>query len=317
MKASEKTLVIKNKSSRIKDIGKGDWLFVIAVYSMLIAFFCIVLYPLIFVVSASLSAPMAVVCGEMLIWPVGFTLDGYRYVMSYSDIWTGYMNTVFYTVAGTVLNLAVTLTCAYSLSRKDMVGRNFFMTLFVITMYFSGGLIPTYLNYLSFDLINKRAIMLIDGMVWAYCIIISRTFFVTTIPWELQESAKIDGCGDFMMFLRIVLPLSMPIVVVMTLYYGVGHWNSYFSAMIYLQDRNLYPLQMFLREILVQSKLTTSSFTSGMTNPEEVEALIEQANTANILKYAVIVISTVPMMLIYPWMQKFFAKGILIGSVKG
>ncbi len=303
------------KVSRIKSIGAGDRFFITMIYFVLIILFVLVLYPIIFVISASFSDPDMVTSGKMILWPVGFTMSGYHYVFGYKEIWTGYANTMFYTLFGTLLSLAATLPCAYSLSRKDLTGRKFVMTLFIITMYFGGGLIPTYLNYQSFGLINTRTIILISGMVSAYNIIVCRSFFMTTIPWELQESANIDGCGDFKTFTLIVLPLSKPIIVVIALFNAVGHWNGYFSAMIYLQNRSLYPLQLFLREILVMSQINTAVLLSATA--EEVESLLRQAKTANLLKYAVIVISTIPMMIIYPWLQNFFAKGVMIGSIKG
>jgi putative aldouronate transport system permease protein len=316
MQRAERT-VITNKKNRIKNVGAGDLIFVTVIYIILIFLFILVLYPLIFVLSASFSDPDMVGSGQMILWPVGFTLSGYKYVFGYQEIWTGYANTIFYTFVGTAFNLIVTLTCAYSLSRKDLYGRNFVMTLFIVTMYFSGGLIPTYLNYHSFGLVNTRTILIINGLVSAYNIIVCRTFFSTTVPWELQESARIDGCGDFRTFISIVLPLSKPVIVVMALFYAVGHWNNYFSAMIYLQDRSLYPLQLFLREILVKSQIAANASSLETASAEEIEALLKQAKTANLLKYAVIVVSTIPMMAIYPWLQKFFAKGVLIGSIKG
>lgn len=303
------------RSNRIKNVGVGDWAFVLFVYSFLIVAFTIVLYPMVFVISASLSDPGAVSSGKMILWPVGLTFAGYRSVMQYTDLWLGYGNTIYYTVAGTFLNLAATLTCAYALAHKDLAGRKFILMLFIFTMYFSGGMIPSYLNVQSLGLNNTRAYMLIGGLVGAYYLIVSRTYFATAIPAELQEAAIIDGCSDFKLFMRIVLPLSMPIIAVMILYYGVGHWNSYFEAMIYLRDRELYPLQLFLREILVESKLPAGALEAASAS--EVASLLQRADTANLIKYGVIVVSTVPIMVIYPTMQKFFAKGIMIGSLKG
>ena len=253
----------------------------------------------------------------MLLWPVDVTLDGYKYILKYNDIWLGYANTIFYTVVGTIVNLFFTLTCAYATSRRDMVGRNVIMTLFLITMYFSGGTIPTYLNWLEFGLVNTRTIMLLNGAVSAYNLIVARTFFANSIPWDLHEAAFLDGCSDLRIFLKIILPLSSPIVVVMMLYYGIGHWNAYFNAMIYLQDRTMYPLQVFLKEILTQGSFGTNMGDGGAFTPEEMEQMIKQAETANLIKYGIIVVSTAPMLAIYPWLQKFFAKGVMIGSVKG
>jgi putative aldouronate transport system permease protein len=212
--------------------------------------------------------------------------------------------------------LAVTIPCAYALSRKELPGRNIIMILFVITMYFSGGLIPSYLNIRSLGLVDKRAVMLVGGLVSAYNLIVSRTFFVNNIPEEIHEAARIDGCNDFKTFWRIVLPLSKAIIVVMALFYGVGRWNEYFSAMIYLKNREYYPLQLFLREILIQSMISSSQI-FNTTDPVEIAEMMRMQDIANILKYCVIVASTLPMMLVYPWLQKYFARGVMIGSVKG
>ena len=294
----------------------GDLAFLVIIYALLALFFAVTLYPMLFVLSASVSDPKAVAAGRMVLLPVGITTEGYKFIFQYKDLWTGYANTLFYTVAGTMLSLAVTLPCAYALSRPDLVGRGGIMALFLFTMYFSGGLIPIYLNMQSLGLINTRAVLLVSGMLSVFNLIVSRTFFANSIPWELHEAARIDGCGDFMTFLRIVLPLSKPIIVVMCLYYGVAQWNQYFAAMIYLRDRELFPLQLFLREILIQSKFLTTSLASS-TDAAEVAALLKQQDVANLLKYGVIVVSTVPMLVVYPWLQQYFAKGVMIGSVKG
>lgn len=291
-----------------------------AVNDILLALiFIITLYPMIFVISASFSDPGAVASGEMVFLPKGFTLEGYKYILQYSEVWTGYLNTVFYTLFGTLINLAVTLPAAYALSRGELVGRKLFIALFMFTMYFSGGLIPGYLNVNSLHLVNTRTIMLINGAVSVYNLIVAKTFFSSTIPEELHEAAKIDGASIFQDFCKIVLPLSKPVAVVLSLYYGVGHWNEYFSAMIYLaKRRDAWPLQLFLKEILIQGKFADTAIMSGnMLSPEEMAFLIKQADTANMIKYCIIVVSIVPMLAIYPWLQKYFAKGVMIGAVKG
>ena len=284
---------------------------------LLILFSVITLYPLLFVVSASVSDPVAVSAGKMILWPVGLTLRGYQYILQYAEIWTGYANTLFYTFVGTIINLAVTLTCAYGLSRRDVPGNGIVMTLFLITMYIGGGLIPNYMNLRMLGLINTRWVLLLPGAVSTYNLIVSRTFFSSTIPWELHEAAFLDGCSDFKLFTKVVLPLSAPIVVVMALYYGVGLWNSYFGAMIYIKDRALYPLQVFLREILSLSTFASAAMESGTLSAEEMAAMLQEAETANLVKYGVIVVSTLPMLILYPFLQKFFAKGVMIGAVKG
>lgn len=299
----------------LKKIVRSDGFFQTFITIILSVFLIIELYPLIYVVSASVSAPDAVASGKLILFPVDFTLEGYEYVLQYKEIWIGYANTILYTVLGTTINLIVTLTCAYALSREELVGRNYIMIFFMITMYIGGGLIPGYLNIKSFGLVNTRLFMIIDGALSVYNMIVARTFFVNSIPNEIVEAAKIDGSNDFGIFTRIILPLSKACIAVQVLYYGVGHWNSYFNAMIYLNDREKYPLQMFLREILIQSKISVN--TAAAMTAEEAELLSEMAKRADLVKYCVIIVATLPMMIIYPRLQKFFEKGVMIGSVKG
>lgn len=283
---------------------------------LIMALLIVVVYPVWFVIIASISDPKLVSAGKVVFWPRGITLAGYKKVLEYAEIWRGYANTLFYTGTGTALNLAVTLPCAYALSRRDMYGRNAVMALFVVTMYFSGGLIPSYLNMRDFGLVDTPWVLLICGMVSTYNLIVSRTFFAG-LPWEIQEAARIDGCNDFGVFGAIVLPLSMPIVAVMGLYYGVGHWNEYFNAMVYLRTRSLYPLQSFLKEILMQSKLAETMLATETMDASGLMALYEQQDLANLLKYCTIIISTLPMLVLYPRMQVFFEKGVMIGALKG
>lgn len=305
------------KISKIRQ-SRGDRLFGICNGILLALFFVITMYPLIYVISASISSPDAVTSGRMILWPVDITWKGYQYILQYGDIWTGYKNTIFYTFFGTIINLVATLPCAYGLSRRDVPFRGFVMTLFLITMYINGGLIPGYMNITQLGLLNTRWALLIPGAVSTYNLIVARTFFANTIPWELHEAAFLDGCSNFRLFVKIVLPLSAPIVVVMMLYYGVAHWNSYFNAMMYLSDRAKYPLQVFLREILTKGSFAADAIQSGAVfTEEEMIAMIKEANTANLIKYCVIIVSTVPMMIIYPFLQRFFTKGVMIGAVKG
>jgi putative aldouronate transport system permease protein len=274
----------------------------------------VVLYPLIYLVSASFSDPALVYNGTMWLLPKGFTTDGYRRVLEYRELWVGYGNTVYYTVGGTLLNLSVTLPCAYALSRRDLKGRTFILTLFMITLYVGGGLIPEYLNLRDLNLLNTRFLMLISGLVSTHNLIVSRTFFAS-IPVELQESATLDGCTNFGVFLRVVLPLSQAIVAVMALYYGLTHWNSYFNAMIGLRNRALYPLQLYLREILVESQISATVLETA--DLDSAAALMEKQKVANLVKYVVIIVSSAPLLAIYPFLQRFFIKGVMIGSVKG
>ncbi len=311
----EKTDMKKEKLSKTKINNR---IFDFIVYALLIFLAVLMLYPLIFVLSASFSDPKAVAGGEMLLLPIRPTLEGYKYLLQYEEIWAGYMNTIFYVFAGTVLNLVATLPCAYAMSRNDMKGRKYLMIFFMVTMYFSGGMIPGYLNIKSLGLLDTRSVILINGLVSTFNLIVARTYFMTAIPWEIQEAAVIDGCNDFQIFNKIIFPLSKAITVVMALYYGVGRWNSYFTEMIYLKDRGKFPLQLFLREILTKSTFAKTAMADGMSfSAEQMMALIKQADTANMIKYGVIVISALPMLIVYPFLQKYFEQGVMIGSVKG
>ena len=266
------------------------------------------LYPVYFVIIASVSDPTVVNSGKLLLWPEGFHLGGYKFVLGEQRIWTGYKNTIIYMVFGTLLGLFASLSGGYALSRHDLPGRNLIMALYVFTMYFSGGLIPTYLVVKSLGLVNTRAILIILGSVSVYNIILIRTFFSSNLPEELRESAFIDGCSNLRFFVQFALPLSKAIIAVIALYLAVGYWNSYFNALIYATDRSKYPLQLFLRQIL----LADTDAANG--DPESVG---DMARTVLIIKYAVIVVSTLPIMCVYPFLQKYFVQGVMIGSLKG
>ena len=295
----------------------GEKIFVSTNYTLLTIIFIIMIYPILYVISASISDPFAVSSGKMLLWPMGVTFEGYKFIFRYKEVWTGYANTIFYTVTGTVCSLLVTIPCAYVLSRKDVEGRKFIMILFLFTMYFNGGLIPTYLNMNSLGLVNTRAAMILNGMVSVYNLIVARTFFLNSIPYELQEAAYLDGCSNFKLFLKVVIPLSAPILIVQALYYGVAQWNAYFEAMVYLKDRTMFPLQVILKEILTQSRLAAEALLEGGYSSEEIAAYKAMGERADQMKYGIIVIASLPMMIVYPFLQKFFNKGMLVGSVKG
>jgi len=295
--------------------SRSDKIFNVVNVSIMILVLIIELYPLIFVVSASISNPDLVNRGEVWLLPKDISFEGYIRVFRDKEIWTGYRNTVFYTVLGTIINLFVTLPAAYSLSRKDFYGRNFFTAIFTFTMFFSGGLIPTYLIIKGLGLRDTIWAMLLPGAASMYNIIVTRTFFQSNIPNELREAAEIDGCSNTRLFLTIVLPLSTPIIAVMALFYGVGHWNSYFSALIYLSKRELYPLQLFLREILILNEMSTEMLMNA--TGEEIEALAKQAKIADMIKYAIIIVSSAPVLMAYPFIQKYFVKGIMVGAIKG
>jgi len=277
---------------------------------LLVCILIVVLYPLVFVAFASISNPASVINGDMLFWPEGFTLKAYERVFQNVDIMRGYGNTILYTLIGTAINLVMTILAAYPLSRKDLAGRNALMMLFVFTMYFSGGLIPSYLIIKSLGMVNTFWALIIPNAVGVWNIIIMRTFFQHTLPHELHEAAVIDGCSNFQLLMKIVLPLSMPVIAVMVLFYSVGHWNSYFSALIYLSDRDKYPLQLILREILVQNQ------TQEMMQMSE-ESATQQALMAASIKYAVVIVANLPVLLLYPFLQKYFVKGMMIGAIKG
>ncbi len=295
----------------------GEMGFSVCIYVFVTFMFLVTLYPLIYVLSASFSDPEAVASGEMMLWPIGFNTDGYQMVLQNRQIWIGYRNTILYTVIGTLMQLAVTLPCAYALSRRDLQGKGAVLTLFMITMYFSGGMICGYLNIKELGLLDNPLSQLLPGLVSTYNMIVARTFFANSIPWELTEASYLDGASDFKLFTKVILPLSAPIIVVLALYYGVAHWNSYFEALLYLDNRDFYPLQVFLKEILTQAQMANEFMMEGGYTPEEIQMMEEQAEMANRVKYCVIVVSTVPMMIIYPRLQKYFAKGVMIGSVKG
>lgn len=276
----------------------------------------VVLYPLIYILSASISSPQDVNSGAMWLFPKNVTLDGYRLVFENPKIWNGYLNTIIYTAAGTLLNLAVTLPASYALSRSDFVGRQLFMGIILFTMFFSGGLVPTYLLVKNLGLINSMGALILPVAASVWNIVVARTFFQTTIPKELQEAAHIDGCTNLKLFIRIILPLSAPIVAVMALFYGVGHWNSYFPSLIYLNDEAKYPLQMVLRQILVLQEMSAET-TGAAINSEVAMAMNSKAETASLIKYGVIVVSTLPIVAVYPFLQRYFVQGVMIGSVKG
>jgi putative aldouronate transport system permease protein len=293
---------------------KIDKIFKAFVYIFLTGALVIVLYPLIYIVSASISNPSDVNTGEMWLFPKDITLEGYKLIFENGDIWKGYLNTIFYTALGTFINLAVTIPAAYALARKDFVGRNLLMGMFVLTMFFSGGLIPTYLVVKNLGLIDTIWAMVLPNAAAVWNIVIARVFFQTSIPKELEEAAIIDGASNFKMFVKIILPLSAPIIAVMALFYGVGHWNGYFNALIYLSDKEMFPLQLVLREILVLQEMSSQS--TNLTG-SMAEALHSKQQLAAVIKYGVMIVSTLPIIIVYPFLQRYFVKGVMIGSLKG
>lgn len=293
-----------------KHYDLSDRIFYFSINVLLTLFFLIVLYPCIYVISASFSAGTAVQSGKVILFPVDFSLEGYKTVFHTYTVWLGFRNSLFYTIVGTSINIVMTMITAYCLSRDDLPGRNFIMLLFTFTMFFNGGMIPNYILIQKLGFLNTVWALLIPGAIGIYNLIVARTFIKNTIPSELLEAAQIDGCSDIMYFIRIVLPLSKAIIAVLVLFYGVRHWNSYFNAMIYLHNKNLYPLTLFLREILMADQIDPST----VTDPELQAQL---AQSAGVIKYALIVISMIPILFIYPFIQRYFVKGVMIGSIKG
>ncbi|KQX46797.1 carbohydrate ABC transporter permease [Paenibacillus sp. Root444D2] len=297
------------KSTTIRE-SQGDRLFLLGIYMLLTVVLIVVLFPLIFIISSSFSSPQAVVSGKVWLFPVEFTLEGYKAVFRNPQIVSGYMNSLIYAVAGTAVNVALTVMLAYPLARKTFYGRNFIMVLLVITMMFDGGLIPFYLVVKNLHLLDSRWAMILPGAMAVFQVIVARTFFQTTIPDEIAEAAELDGCSDIRFITSIVLPLSKPILAVLTLMYAVGHWNAYFDALIFLKSPNLFPLQIVLRNILILN-------TIDATMVSKVDQMLAQQGLKDLLKYSLIVVASAPVLIIYPFVQKHFVKGVMIGSLKG
>lgn len=282
----------------------------VIVYVTMILVVIVVAYPMIFVLSSSFSSGRAVTNGWVLLWPVEPSIKGYQMVFNYRIIWTGYANTIYITVVATVINVILTTLAAYPLSRRNMQGRKIYMTLFMITMFFSGGMIPSYILRLKLGLIGSRWAVILNGALSVYNMIIMRTFFMNSIPQDLFDAARIDGISDVGYLMKIVIPLSRAVFAVIVLYYAVAHWNSYFSSMLYLRDRDMYPLQMVLRDILSASSVDLDQF-------DDAEILASVIGSTDLIKYASIVVSAGPVLVAYPFVQKFFEKGVMLGSVKG
>ena len=291
-----------------------DKLFDFVVFWILTIIFVTVAYPLYFVIISSVSRPEAVAMGRVLWYPVGFALDGYTAILRETSVVRGFLNSLYYTGLGTFINLAVTLPAAYALSRPDFYGKKAVTIYYVITMFISGGLIPTYLVVRSLGFLNTVWALVVPGAISVYNLLVARTFFKTTLPDELLQAAKIDGCGNTQFFFLIALPLSTALVAVLSLFYGIGHWNSYFSALIYLFDQDRFPLQLVLRTILVQN---TMQQIQQMPTPEEMLEIRRRREIAELMKYSLIIVSSIPAMIVYPLVQKHFVKGVMIGSIKG
>lgn len=269
----------------------------------------IIAYPLFFVVIASFSDPEAVLGGKITFWPVGFNLESYKMILKEPKIWNGYRNTIFYTVLGTFINFILTTLTAYPLSRKDMPCRKLLTFFITFTMLFSGGMIPVYMVVRGLNLTDTIWAMVIPGAISTYNMLVMKNYFQSSIPEELHEAAAIDGCGHFQSLLRVILPLSTPIIAVIILFYAVGHWNAFFNAIIYLRDQRLYPLQIILREIMLQNSLEAVG--------GDMIGMYEKVMRGETMKYAVILVASAPVLAFYPFVQKYFVKGIMVGAVKG
>ncbi|KWX80196.1 carbohydrate ABC transporter permease [Paenibacillus jilunlii] len=286
----------------------GDRIFLAVVYTVLILVVIVVLYPLIFIISSSISSPAAVTSGRVWLWPVDISFKGFKVLFSTHEIISGYANSIFYTAAGTLISVTLTIMIAYPLSRRAFFGRNALMMIITFTMIFSGGLIPTYMVVRELHLIDTRWALLIPNAIWVWQVIIARSFFQSSIPEELLEASEIDGCSDMRFIRSVVLPLSKPIIAVLVLMYAVGQWNSYFDALIYLKSADLFPLQLVLRSIIIQN---------NSAGAMDAMAMVERQQMAELLKYALIVVATLPVLVIYPFVQRYFVQGMLVGSVKG
>ncbi|MBS6193955.1 MAG: carbohydrate ABC transporter permease [Clostridiales bacterium] len=303
---------MQRKTSKSGSVVRGsDRAIEIVMMAMIIVFLIIVLYPLYYVVIASVSDPYDVYAGKTFLLPSGFTLEGYLRVFKEEAIATGYINSIIYTVLGTVITTALVIMTAFPLSKKEMPGRKGIMIFYLITMYFSGGLIPTYLIVAKTGLLNSIWALILPGGVSVFNVIVARTYFESSIPQEMYEAAKIDGCGHFKTFMRIVIPLSKPIIAVMVIFAMVAFWNDWFTSLIYMSDKARYPLQLALRQILIQSQASATAM-SGMTG-----GYAEANRITELIKFSSMVVGAVPMLIAYPFVQKYFEKGLMVGAVKG
>lgn len=298
-----------NSSFTVKR-SREDLIFDILNYLVLGSFLLIVLYPLYFIVIASISDPSSVLNGEVILLPKDLDFSGYKKIFDDQSIWRGYYNTFVYTILGTILNVMLTMGIGYPLSRKYFSGRKAIMIYLMITMYFGGGMVPTYLLVKDLGLRNTSTVMIVMGAVSVFNVIITRSFLEANIPTELEEAASIDGCSQLKFFFKMVLPLSGSIIAVLILYYGIWHWNDYMTGLIYLDNSDKYPLQLIIRSLLIQTQMEASDAAS-------IESLSERLKVAESIKYGVIIISSLPVLVLYPFLQKHFTKGVLVGAVKG
>jgi len=303
----------KEKGTAIR-LSKGDYIMEAVINIIMTLLLIVVAYPLIYVLSSSFSSGKAVSSGKVLLWPVEPSLYGYKIVFNYPKIWIGYYNTILITVVATTLNVFVTVLAAYPMSRRNMQGKGFYLFIFMFTMWFGGGLIPTYILKSDLGLTNTRWAVILSGLISVYNMIVMRTFFQNSIPSDLHDAARVDGINDFGYLIKIVLPLSKAIFSVIILYYAVGHWNSYFNAMIYIRDPSMMTLQQTLRDLLSATSMKMDDIDQAGLDAEDIAGM---QYAADLMKYSTIVVSAVPILCAYPFVQKYFEKGVMIGSVKG
>ncbi|WP_409340571.1 carbohydrate ABC transporter permease [Paenibacillus sp. MBLB4367] len=292
-------------------ISRQDRLFYLANDLFLLLILLVIIYPLVYVVSASFSSPNAVVSGKVWLFPVDVSLAGYKAVFSNDSIMTGYANTLFYTVAGTIVSVFLTIAAAYPLARRDFKPRNLIMMIFAFTMFFGGGIIPTYILVKNLGILDTRWALILPQAMSIFNVIIARTYFQST-PSELLEAAQIDGCSDMRYLISVLLPLSKPIIAVLALFYSVSIWNSYFDALMYINRESLWPLTLVLRDILVANSINMS-----MMQNVDIDTLSAKIGLSELLKYSLIIVSSVPLLVIYPFIQRYFVKGVMIGAIKG
>ena len=310
---NEKIKSASSKHTPAMGRSKSDRIFDGILFFILSLVFVIVAYPLYFVTIASFSSPKAVAGGEVVFFPASISFEGYAKVFENKQVVSGFLNSIIITLTGTLISLFITLPTAYALSRRDFKGRKFVMTFYIVTMFVSGGLIPTYLVIKNLGMLDTIWSLILPGTLGVYNMIVARTFFKTSIPDELLEAARIDGCNDFHFFFRMVLPLSGAIIAILALYYGIGHWNAYFSALLYISTPIKYPLQVVLRSILIQNSMSYQ----GAVPAQQLAELEYRRQIAELMKYSLIIISSLPVIIVYPFIQKYFVKGVMIGSVKG
>lgn len=293
----------------MKRLSHGDRIVNFLFYIILAFFMLICFYPIWYVLVASISDGTYVNSGALIILPKDVQFTAYKYAFEQRQLWVGYGNTILYTLCGTLFGLVVCIPCGYALSRRDMPGRGILMGIFTFTMYFSGGLIPTYVVCSTLNLVNTRVLLVMLGSVSVYNIILIRTFCMSNIPEELREAAFIDGCSNTRFFMQFVIPLSKAIIAVIALYIAVAHWNSYYNALVYVTDSKLHPLQLYLRQLLLMTTGSEAMIDSDMS--------AEMMRLVQTVRYAVIVLSALPIMCLYPFLQKYFVQGVMIGSLKG